>query len=590
VQLSVPIRRSRLPHQHRSFWSSQRRRRRWDRRRFGLSVLFSAGVAAVMIILVSVTGTAVPLTVGGLLFFIGPRGPTGPVAEGPVALQVRSEPSSADVILDGRQRGRTPLELHTTPGMHVLLLRHDAALDAVRRVTLGSDGRGIDVDLWSRRPRVLRLRAAYPGARLTDGSFLSDGRVQLVMSMPNAKSSVTSASGSEVWLLDPIHIADGAVAGPVSQRESIVAMAGDGQRVAFVQASARLGPVQNGAEWIDGGDEVHVSATAGSAPDTTVFRVVSANPASSSTFGRERISGILWLPDNRHLLVAGRLGDLAAGAVVRTRLVLVDTGQVGPERQELAAVTDLAIVPADVLLETASWSPDGRSVAVLARSSASPGGKRTLTLDVLDLARKAGGFHYLTDLSTEDAASQTPPVAPVAWEPCKSDPCSANERLAYTASVPNTSQGSSSGGPFALLSLVRPAAAVMGGLFVVRPSIPGPLIGDAPRLGGATGLLGLAWRSPGTGTDGAPMIGLARSGRGMLSLRAIDPESGHVEDLGVELPAEVAPGATVIGVRWDLAHSRALLLARPADRHQSVGPQGLDAWLLDFGSNGGRPQ
>jgi hypothetical protein len=40
----------------------------------------------------------------------------GPVDDGPIPLLVRSEPSGARVILDGRDRGLTPLQLHTTPG------------------------------------------------------------------------------------------------------------------------------------------------------------------------------------------------------------------------------------------------------------------------------------------------------------------------------------------------------------------------------------------------------------------------------------------------------------------------------------------
>jgi hypothetical protein len=323
-----------------------------------------------------------------------------------------------------------------------------------------------------------------------------------------------------------------------------------------------------------------VTSTAESDGGTVVFRLLPSGQTTSGLPTRERISSVLWLPDTRHILVASQTGDPGSAGVVRTRLVLVDAGPSGAERQDAAPI-DLAIVPADVLLDTASWSPDGRSIAVLAVTSAAQGSKKELTLDALDLTRQTGGFQYLADLGTEDRSSSSPPVTPVAWEPCRSDTCSASERLAYTASVP----GQKGGGPLGLLSLVTTPTAIPGGLFVIRPSSPGPLVQDTPRLGSVTGLLGLAWRSSGTGTEGAPLLGLVRSSRGALSLRAIDPASGGLEDVGIELPGDLAPSATVIGVRWDLAHERGLVLARPTERQAWVEPPALDAWLLDFGSD-----
>jgi hypothetical protein len=240
------------------------------------------------------------------------------------------------------------------------------------------------------------------------------------------------------------------------------------------------------------------------------------------------------------------------------------------------------------MLETACWSPDGHSIAVVAVTNTSPGSKRQLTLDVVDLMRPTGGFQYLADLGAIDNNSASPPVAPVAWEPCETETCSASERLVYLASVPG--QKSGAGGPLGLLSLVTAPAAVSGALFESRPALPGLLIDDAPRLGNVTGLVGLAWRSPGSGTDGVPLLGFARSSRSALSLRAIDPESGRVEDLGVELGADVASGATVIGFRWDFASSRGLLLARASDHLTSVQPPAVDVWLFDFGDDKGHAQ
>jgi hypothetical protein len=170
-------------------------------------------------------------------------------------------------------------------------------------------------------------------------------------------------------------------------------------------------------------------------------------------------------------------------------------------------------------------------------------------------------------------------VAPVAWEPCGTDSCWAGERLVYMAPVPSPK---STGGPFGLLSLVRTPSMLSGALFVSKPSSAGAVVDDAMRLGNATGMLGLAWRSAGSGTLGAPLLGLTRSSDGSLSLRAIDPDSGRTEDLRTELPKEVAPGATVIGLRWDLTHARLVVLARPKNVDTPAQPTALDAWLVDF--------
>src|SRR5262249_13895872 len=158
--------------------------------------------------------------------------------------------------------------------------------------------------------------------------------------------------------------------------------------------------------------------------------------------------------------------------------------------------------------DSASWSPDGRFIALFAVTNAAPGSKRELTLDVLDLTRPTGGFQYVADLGATDSSSTTPPVAPVAWEPCGTDSCSAGERLAYMAPVPSPK---STGGPFGLLSLVRTPGTLSGALFVSKPSSAGAVVDDAMRLGNVTGLLGLAWRSAGSGTLGAPLLGLTRS-------------------------------------------------------------------------------
>jgi hypothetical protein len=130
-----------------------------------------------------------------------------------------------------------------------------------------------------------------------------------------------------------------------------------------------------------------------------------------------------------------------------------------------------------------------------------------------------------------------------------------------------------------LLGLARPSSATPGGLFVRTVSSSALATGDAPRLGTATGLVGLAWRSLGSGVDGASLLGITRDANKRLALRAIDPASGRVQDLGVQLAPEIGAGTSAISVRWDVPRARALVVARLSDR---AGAQGVDAWLVDF--------
>ena len=236
-------------------------------------------------------------------------------------------------------------------------------------------------------------------------------------------------------------------------------------------------------------------------------------------------------------------------------------------------------MPAEVQLDTAVWSPDGQRVAVLVHAAAAPGAKRVVGLGVIDVSRPAGEtFRYVADLGPEDGGAGRLAVAPVAWEPCSpKGVCGLEQRLLYTAPVPNA--GSASAGPLDLLGLARPSSATPGGLFVSIVSSSALATGDAPRLGTATGLAGLAWRSLGSGVDGASLLGITRDANKPLALRAIDPASGRVQDLGVQLAPEIGAGTSAISVRWDVPRARALVVARLSDR---AGAQGMDAWLVDF--------
>jgi hypothetical protein len=219
------------------------------------------------------------------------------------------------------------------------------------------------------------------------------------------------------------------------------------------------------------------------------------------------------------------------------------------------------------------------------RAAAAPGGKRLVGIGVIDVTRIGEAFQYLADLGTEDGAAGRLAVAPVAWEPCSPDAvCGVEQRLLYMAPVPNA--GAASAGPLALFGLGRPPSATPGGLFASTVSSPALLTGDAPRLGMATGMVGLAWRSAVSGVEGASLIGMARDTGKPVALRTIDSVSGHAQDVGVQLAPDIGAGASSISVRWDVPHSRALVMARQSDR--ASGAEAIDAWLVDFGPAAGQ--
>src|SRR5262249_33577808 len=91
------------------------------------------------------------MTIVGGLFLTG-RGPQSvelpawlPIAratwrpEDSIHLKVSSEPEQATVILDGRERGKTPLAVQVAPGTHSLALRHADRIEEQRQLSVSSD-------------------------------------------------------------------------------------------------------------------------------------------------------------------------------------------------------------------------------------------------------------------------------------------------------------------------------------------------------------------------------------------------------------------------------------------------------------------
>lgn len=562
------------------------RRRTPRRSRFRTAAVLIIAVAALSTttVLAGKSGVLGPLPVLGTFVPVPSAAiaDSGPVDDGPAPLAVRTAPLAARVVLDGRTRGRTPLDLHTSVGRHSLLLEADDSISTLETIDVPETGSMLDVALWTRHPSAQHLRPPYPGAQLADAAFLADGSVQLVVAVADRQGGQPAALVRESWLIQPGSDASrGPTAVPAGSRAAALAISPDHRRVATLQDGSRVRQVQTSAQGAPRRlDSVWVGELGDRAdPGTAVFRLDPPAQTLLGTVAQEELAAIAWLPDSRHLLVASRFGDPAAGGPIRTRLLVVDAGGEGDDAIDAEAF-ELIVVPADVLLSSAVWSPDGRHVAVLLRAPAAPGAKRLVGLGVIDVGRSLRqAFQYVVDLGPEDGAAGRLAVAPVAWEPCSpGGSCGLEERLVYAAPVPNAR--GSSGSPLGLLGLGPALSATPGGVFVSTVSSPSLATGDAPRLGSATGMVGVAWRSTTSGVEGAPLLGIARDANKPLALHAIDPISGRVQDLGVQLAPEVAAGASGVAVRWDVPHGRALVLARSANR--ASGAEGLDAWLVDF--------
>jgi len=90
------------------------------------------------------------LAIGEAAYIAAPLFRTRALAQARAMLVVQSQPTVADVTIDGQPRGQTPLRLELTPGQHVLELRKDRLL---RRLPLVLDAGG-------RTTQYIELRAS----------------------------------------------------------------------------------------------------------------------------------------------------------------------------------------------------------------------------------------------------------------------------------------------------------------------------------------------------------------------------------------------------------------------------------------------
>jgi hypothetical protein len=68
-------------------------------------------------------------------------------------VHVDSAPAGAQVRIDGKSFGQTPLDTRLSPGQHTLELQHPDTLDEEHLVHVANTAAKVDVELWRRRAR-----------------------------------------------------------------------------------------------------------------------------------------------------------------------------------------------------------------------------------------------------------------------------------------------------------------------------------------------------------------------------------------------------------------------------------------------------
>jgi hypothetical protein len=300
-----------------------------------------------------------------------------PAAEPPATaalLVVTSSRNGAHVVVDGSDRGTTPGSFSLPPGGHEVRLEAPDTVPAQRHVDLPDTGATLDVRLWRAQPSVAVLKPALPGAAIADASFLADGRLGLIVSLPGDES--------QAWTLDPTnHFAVdrlGTVAPPAA-----LAIRPDGRGLGFLQFTREADGGGINADrlaelWLAGLDDDQGHA---------VWTV--EQPA-------EQLVDLTWAPNSQHVLVVGR--QHPSLGMDRSSLRWLDTST--------GTAQLLALLPSEIVPGSYAWRPDGHALAFLVH---------TASLSAVCTLSDAGDFQYLGDLRHDGTAG--PPVAPAAWGP-----------------------------------------------------------------------------------------------------------------------------------------------------------------------------
>jgi hypothetical protein len=358
--------------------------------------------------------------------------PARPTATLPAAtVRVTTNVGDATVLVDSQPRANAATPQTSAGSLTIPLGRHSIAVeqrDAVseeRDIDLTADGADLDFPLWRRQPVVHTLKPSLPGAAIANASFLTDGRVALIVTLPGDEH--------QAWTLDPNNhfaidrLGTVAPSGPVAIRP-------DGLGVAFLQRPAdpaaenAIGSDRLSELWLAGlGDDDGHAAWAVDQPD-------------------EQLVDLTWDPDSRHLLVVGQ--QHPSLGMERTSLRWLDTAT--------GTAQLLALLPSEVVPGSYVWRPDGHVLAFLVH---------TASLSAVCTLSDTGEFHYLGDLGHDGTAG--PPVAPVAWGP--------DGQLVYAALKPSPPSASANSLGLGALTPV--------GLFLADPSGgPGRSFGSVDGL------------------------------------------------------------------------------------------------------------
>ena len=330
-----------------------------------------------------------------------------------VRLEVISEPTGATVSVDGHQRGTTPLSLSVANGVHTLVLKHAEAIDAERQLSIAGDMR-VNVNMWLRRPTAMLLKPAYPGATITDGAFLQDGRLALSMANPAESTSSSKRALQEAWIYDPrqASLAQFTTKG-LSPRAAKVAVSPDGQQLAYLQSDLESSPANRAHATLT---EIWVASANTHSLPVRVFTL--SMPERNSVSGSagaadvEQVHDLTWTPDGQHLLVTLQLAATAAGnaPAPRSRLLLVDAS---PE--QATRPVELITLPAQVVAGSYIWAPDGNWVAFLTQAPSGSGVSSFVALCAVDTSAggAVSGFRYVADLGSDQTAQECMPESAI---------------------------------------------------------------------------------------------------------------------------------------------------------------------------------
>jgi len=429
---------------------------------------------------------------------------------GYASLIVTGVPIGTEVVAGGLVRGHTPASVRVPAGDQRIELNHAGYISSVRWMH-GTAGQTLTLDehLWRQRPDVQRLQPVFPGASITDATFLTDGQLVLTVTMP-------SADDRQFWLVD----ATGAThrLGPLDLHGA-VAVSPDGTRLAVFApekgasgTTDRVGGTPR-AVWTVETDGQH---------SERVYTLPTSAPG-------ENLTDASWSPDGRRLLVVSKLP--LSGGTAQSRLFMLDISSKPGSRH----AHDLITIPADLVVGSIRWSPDGTWVALMAQT------ERVTSLVLVNTA--SGAFRYLADLGTRDTVAL--PFTPVDWTPD-------GRSMVYAALDPE--QSSNTG----WLVSSKPLSA----LFTFDTDTR-----TIHRVG-TTEARSPAWRNP------DQLLGLSRpkGNRGLL-LRSFDPDGNGHDQTTLAINA----GST-FAARWDVAHAQAII----ATRDSTWGSATPTYWLVRF--------